>query len=198
MLIRRNMKMKYYIKNMVSLRCKMAVREELEKINQHHAIIELGHIQIKKCLSNLKRNELKLALLKSGLELMDDQNAVLVEKIKMTIIEMVHYEDELPKGKKSVYISRKLNHDYNHLARLFSEVNSTSIEHYFITQKIERIKELIIYDELSLSEIAFKLHYSSVSHLCKQFKKATGLTPTFFKSLNHKMERPERAEGLQS
>jgi AraC-like DNA-binding protein len=178
--------MKLYIKNMVSLRCKMVVRSELEKMQLKHAIIELGEVEIMENLSGKKRDQLKAALLKSGLELMDDQRAILVEKIKNIIVEMIHYTDELPKVNFSEYLSKKLNQNYSHLANLFSEVKGITIEHFIIIHKIERVKELIIYDELNLTEIAYKLHYSSVAHLSTQFKKVTGLTPSFFKSLKNK------------
>src|ERR1022692_597967 len=156
--------MKLYIKNMVSLRCKMVVRSELEKMKLKHAIVELGEVEIMDDLSPKKHDQLKDALQKSGLELMDDERAILVERIKNVIVEMVHYTDEMPKVNFSVYLSKKLNQNYSHLANLFSEVKGTTIEHFIIMHKIERVKELIIYDELSLGEIADKLHYSSVAH----------------------------------
>jgi AraC-like DNA-binding protein len=179
--------MKLHIKYMVSIRCKMIVKQELDKLGLKHGAVELGEVNVINKITPKKREQLRAALLKSGLELMEDQKAILVEKIKNVIVEMVHYEDELPhKEKKSVYISEKLNHDYTYLANLFSEATGVTIEHYILLHKIERAKELIIYDELTLSEIAYKLNYSSVAHLSNQFKKITGLTPTFFKSLKHK------------
>lgn len=171
---------------MVSLRCKMVVRAELEKMKLKHAIVELGEVEIMEDLSAKRHDQLKANLLRSGLELMDDQRAILVEKIKNIIVEMVHYTDELPKVNFSDYLSQKLIQDYGHLASLFSEVKGITIEHFIILHKIERVKELIIYDELNLTEIAYKLHYSSVAHLSTQFKKVTGLTPSFFRSLKHK------------
>ena len=171
---------------MVSLRCKMLVKAELEKLNLKHLIVELGEVEIMNELSSETYLELKRNLLQSGLELMDDQRAILVEKIKNIIIELVHYTDEIPKLSFSDYLSEKLNHNYSYLSNLFSEVKGTTIEHFIIIHKIERVKELIIYDELNLSEIAYKLHYSSVAHLSTQFKKITGLTPSFFKSLKNK------------
>ena len=171
---------------MVSLRCKMLVKAELEKLNLKHLIVELGEVEIMNELSTETYVELKRNLLQSGLELMDDQRAILVEKIKNIIIELVHYTDEIPKLSFSDYLSEKLNHNYSYLSNLFSEVKGTTIEHFIIIHKIERVKELIIYDELNLSEIAYKLHYSSVAHLSTQFKKITGLTPSFFKSLKNK------------
>ena len=178
--------MKLYIKNMVSLRCKMLVKAELKKINLKHSIVELGEVEIMYELSAETYEELKRNLHQSGLELMDNQRAILVEKIKNIIIELVHYTDEIPKLSFSDYLSEKLNHNYSYLSNLFSEVKGTTIEHFIIIHKIERVKELIIYDELNLSEIANKLHYSSVAHLSTQFKKITGLTPSFFKSLKIK------------
>ena len=171
---------------MVSLRCKMLVKAELKKINLKHSIVELGEVEIMYELSAETYEELKRNLHQSGLELMDNQRAILVEKIKNIIIELVHYTDEIPKLSFSDYLSEKLNHNYSYLSNLFSEVKGTTIEHFIIIHKIERVKELIIYDELNLSEIANKLHYSSVAHLSTQFKKITGLTPSFFKSLKIK------------
>lgn len=178
--------MKLFIKYMVSMRCKMLVKEELQVLGLHFANIELGTVDIMEDITREQRQQLKTALLKSGLELMEDKKAILVEKIQNVIVEMVHYEDEFPKTNFSDYLSEKLNHDYTYLANLFSETKGITIEHSIILHKIERVKELIIYDELNLSEIAWKLHYSSVAHLSHQFKKITGLTPSFFKSLKHK------------
>jgi AraC-like DNA-binding protein len=178
--------MKLFIKYMVSMRCKMLVKEELQVLGLHFANIELGTVDIMEDITREQRQQLKTALLKSGLELMEDKKAILVEKIQNVIVEMVHYEDELPKMNFSDYLSEKLNHDYTYLANLFSETKGITIEHSIILHKIERVKELIIYDELNLSEIAWKLHYSSVAHLSHQFKKITGLTPSFFKSLKQK------------
>jgi len=168
----------------------MVVRAELEKMKLMHTHVELGEVEIMDNLSAAKYDELKAALFKSGLELMDDERAILIERIKNVIVEMVHYADELPKVKFSVYLSEKLKQDYQQLANLFSEVKGITIEHYIIIHKIERVKELIIYDELSLGEIAYQLHYSSVAHLSAQFKKMTGLTPSFFKKLKHKKRIP--------
>jgi AraC-like DNA-binding protein len=179
-------KMKLYIKYMVSIRCKMVVKSELKKLGLHYANVDLGTVEIMEDITQEQREKLKSSLLKSGLELMDDKKAILLEKIQNVIVEMVHYEDELPKVNFSDYLSEKLNYDYTYLANLFSETKGITIEHFIILHKIERVKELIIYDELNLSEIAWKLHYSSVAHLSNQFKKITGLTPSYFKSLKHK------------
>jgi AraC-like DNA-binding protein len=171
---------------MVSLRCKMIVKSELQKLGLHYILVDLGEVEIKEDITEEQHDQLKAGLLKSGLELMDDKKAILIEKIKNVIVEMVHYTDELPKVKKSVYISEKLDYDYTYLSGIFAEATGITIEHFIIAHKIERAKELIIYDELNLSEIAYKLNYNSVSHLSAQFKKVTGLTPSFFKSLKNK------------
>jgi AraC-like DNA-binding protein len=164
----------------------MIVKAELGKMGISFGSVELGVAEIKQDITPEQHNQLNIALLKSGLELMDDKKAVLIEKIKNVIIEMVHYSDELPKIKKSVYLSEKLGHNYTYLANIFSEATGTTIEQYIITHKIEKVKELLLYNELNLTEISYKLNYSSVAHLSTQFKKATGLTPSFFKKLKDK------------
>jgi AraC-like DNA-binding protein len=171
---------------MVSIRCKMLVKTELDKLGLHYIAVSLGEVDILEDITVAQRAIIKAALLKSGLELLDDKKAILIERIKGVIIEMIHYSDELPKTNFSDYLSEKLQYDYTYLANLFSETEATTIEHYIIINKIERVKELIIYDELNLTEIAWKLHYSSVAHLSHQFKKITGLTPSYFKSLKNK------------
>jgi len=178
--------MRLYIKYMVSIRCKMVVKEELNKLKIPYVIVDLGTVDLMDDLSAMQHNNLKNALLKSGLELMDDKKSVLIEKIKNVIIEMVHYTDELPKLNYSDYISEKLNQDYTHISKIFSEVKGITIEQFIIAHKIERVKELILYDELNLTQISYMLNYSSVSHLSRQFKKVTGLTPSFFKQLKDK------------
>ena len=170
---------------MVSLRCKMLVKSELEKLGIGYKNVDLGEAELEDPISNEQQEELKAVLAKSGLELMDDKKAMLVEKIKRVIIEMVHYADEFPETNFSDFLSEKLNHNYTYLSNLFSEVKGITIEHYIILHKIEKVKELIIYDELSLTEIAYKMNYSSVAHLSNQFKKITGLTPTFFKKMKN-------------
>jgi AraC-like DNA-binding protein len=171
---------------MVSLRCKMVVKEELRRLGINYLNITLGQVELFEKITPLQQEQFRDALKLSGLELMDDKKSVLIEKIKDVIIEMVHYEEELPKVNFSEYLSEKLDYNYTYLANLFSETEGITIEHYIIIHKIERVKELIIYDELNLTEIAWKLHYSSVAHLSHQFKKVTGLTPSFFKSLKDK------------
>lgn len=186
--------MRIFIQHMVSLRCKLMVKSVLENLGIDYVMIELGEVEIKKTLSEKELERLKAALHVSGLELMDDKNAILVEKIKNVIIEMVHYEDELPYTKFSDYLSDKLKIDYKVLSNIFSKVKGITIEHYIVLHKIEKVKELLIYDELSVKEIAVRLHYSSAAHLCNQFKKVTGLTPTFFKSIKDK--RRQHLEDL--
>jgi AraC-like DNA-binding protein len=175
---------------MVSNRCKMAVKEELRKLNLHFILVDLGEIEI---MENLSKDELELfriGLISTGLELMDDKKAVLIEKIKNVIIEMVHHSYEVLKVNFSDYLSEKLHHDYTYLANLFSEVQGTTIEQFIISHKIERIKELIIYGELNITEIAWKMNYSSVAHLSNQFKKMTGLSPSHFRNLKDKRRTP--------
>src|SRR5436190_16451616 len=151
--------MKLYIKSMVSNRCKMAVKEELKKLGLHFIVVDLGEVEIMENISMEQREALKTALLTSGLELMDDRRSVLIEKIKNVIIEMVHHTEETINVNFSHFLSEKLNHDYTYLANLFSEVQGTTIEQFIISHKIERIKELIIYGELNITEIAWKMNY---------------------------------------
>jgi len=168
----------------------MLVKSELERLCLPYKTVELGEVELEDVISEEKREELKQALLPSGLVLMEDKKSILVEKIKTVIIEMIHYTDELPKVNFSVYIAEKLNLNYTYLANLFADVKGTTIEQFIIIHKIERVKELIIYDELSLTEIAAHMQYSSVAHLSKQFKKITGLTPSYFKQLKNKRRNP--------
>jgi AraC-like DNA-binding protein len=168
------------------MRCKMVVKDELKKLGLHFILVDMGTAELMEDITSEQREQLRISLLKSGLEMMDDKKAVLIEKIKNVIIEMVHYSDELPKINFSDYLSEKLKYDYTYLANLFSEVQGTTIEKYIISHKIERVKELIIYDEMNLTEIAWIMHYSSVAHLSNQFKKITGLTPSHFKKLKDK------------
>lgn len=162
------------------------VKEELKNLGLHYVIVDLGTVEILEDITTAQREELKKNLLRSGLELLEDNRSILIERIKNVITEMVHYSDELPKVNYSDYISEKLNHDYTYLSNLFSEVKGITIQQYIINHKIERVKELLLYDELNLTEISYKLNYSSVAHLSNQFKKVTGLTPTFFKKLKQK------------
>jgi len=167
----------------------MLVKEELKKLGLHY-IVDMGEADIMEDITAEQREQIRKALLSSGLELMDDKRSMLIEKIKNIIIEMVHYTDELPKINFSDYLSEKLNYDYTYMANLFSEVQGTTIEKFIITHKIERVKELIIYDEVNLTEIAWMMHYSSVAHLSNQFKKVTGFSPSHFKQLKNKRRSP--------
>jgi AraC-like DNA-binding protein len=186
--------MKLYIKYMVSLRCKMVVRDELKKLGLEYVVLDLGMVEILEDVSKEQREQLKLNLLKSGLELLDDKKSILIEKIKSVIVEMIHYSDELPKVNFSDYISEKLNYDYTYLANIFSEVKGITIQQYIIIHKIEKVKELLLYNELNLTEISYKLQYSSVAHLSNQFKKVTGLSPSYYKQL--KQKRQNNLENL--
>ena len=175
---------------MVSNRCKMVVKEVLKEMGLHFIVVDLGEIEIMEDISDEQRNQLKMSLAEAELELMDDKKAILIEKIKNVITEMVHYSEDLPKINYSDFIAEKLNHDYTYLSNIFSEVKGITIQQFIIVHKIERIKELIIYDELNMTEIAFKMNYSSVAHLSNQFKKITGLTPSHFKQLKDKRRSP--------
>lgn len=186
--------MKLYIKYMVSLRCKMIVKEELKKLGLKHIIIDLGMVEIMEDITEAQREQLKARLLRSGLELLDNKKSILIEKVKNVITEMVHYSDELPKQNYSDYIAEKLDYDYTYLANIFSEVKGMTIQQFIIIHKIERVKELLLYDELNLTEISYKLHYSSVAHLSKQFKKITGLSPSFYKQM--KQQRKGNLENM--
>lgn len=183
-----------YIKYMVSLRCKMMVKEELKKLGLHYVIVDLGVVEILEDINPEQFELLKQNLARSGLELLDDKKSILIERIKNVIVEMVHYTDELPKVNYSDYISEKLHHDYTYLSNIFSEVKGITIQQYIIIHKIERVKELLLYDELNLTEIAYMLNYSSVAHLSNQFKKVTGLTPSYFKQL--KQKRKQNLENI--
>jgi AraC-like DNA-binding protein len=174
---------------MVCIRCKMAVISELERLGLNYTSVELGEVEIKGEISAEQRISLDAGLKKSGLELMDNRKSTLIDKTKILIIELIHYSDYPLKINLSEYLSSKLNYDYAYLANLFSEVQGTTIEHFYIFHKIERVKELLVYDELNLKEIAFRLNYSSVAHLSNQFKKVTSLTPSHFKQLKHKRSK---------
>ncbi|MCS4300869.1 AraC family transcriptional regulator [Chryseobacterium sp. BIGb0232] len=178
--------MKLYIKYMVSLRCKMVVHQELERLGIKNAIVDLGTVELLDDISVELRQLLKENLLKTGLEVLDNKKSILIEKIKNVVIEMIHYSDELPKENFSDYISEKLGYDYTYLANTFSEVKGMTLQHFIIINKVEKVKELLLYDELNLTEISYKLNYSSVAHLSNQFKKITGLSPSFYKQLKQR------------
>lgn len=175
--------MKLYIKYMVSHCCKLMVKEELKKLGLRITTIELGELEIEGEITEKQLEQIKSALLKNGHEVLEDKKSIQIEKIKNAIIEMIHYSDEPLEIKYSVYISEKLECDYTYISNLFSEITGSTLQQFIIVHKIERAKELIIYNELSIKEISFKLHYSSVPHFSNQFKKITGLSPIFFKSL---------------
>jgi PAS domain S-box-containing protein len=175
---------------MVSNRCKITVKEELKKLGLHFIVVDLGEVDIMENISDDQREQLRLALLTSGLELIDDNKAVLIEKVKTTIIDMVHHSEGMTKQNLSDYLSQKLDYDYTYMSNLFSEVQGITIVQFLISHKIELIKELMIYGELSISQIAWKMNYSSVSHLSNQFKKVTGYSPSHFKMLKEKRRNP--------
>ncbi|MBW8523763.1 AraC family transcriptional regulator [Chryseobacterium chendengshani] len=181
--------MKLYIKYMVSLRCKMVVRDALEELKIRYSSLELGLVETCEKTSEKKRLKLSEILKKSGLVLLEDKKSILIEKIKTVVIEMIHYADEIPQQNFSDFLSQKLGYDYTYLANMFSEVKGITIQHFIILHKVERIKELLLYDELNLSEISYQLNYSSVAHLSNQFKKITGLTPSYFKKLGKKRKQ---------
>ena len=179
-----------FIKNMVCNRCIMVVQNELDKLGLDVKSIKLGEVVLGKEISAEQRMKLQEAFSPLGFEVIDDKKSRIIEKIKNTIIELVHHQENEAKTNLSDVLSSKLNHDYNYLSNLFSEVEGTTIEKYFIAQKVEKVKELLVYDELSLSEIANRLNYSSVAYLSNQFKKVTGLTPSHFKQIREEKRKP--------
>lgn len=181
--------MKLYIRNMVCGRCKMVVKSELEKLGLHPLSIELGEVEIKESSIDKIRAELLHNLQSLGFDLIDDKKSKTIEKIKNLIIDLVQNKNNQISTNLSDYLSEALRQDYSTLSNLFSEVESTTIEKYFINQKIEKVKELLMYDEMTLNEIAFLLNYSSVAHLSNQFKKITGFSPSYFKKLKDKKRR---------
>lgn len=184
--------MKLYIKNMVCSRCKMAVKAQLENKGFHPLWVNLGEADIEEDLSKDQLLQLDASLKTLGFELIDNKKSQTIEKIKNTIITLVHHSDNETKLNLSAFITSKIHQDYNYLSSLFSDVEGTTIEKYYINQRIEKVKELLVYDELSLSEIAHRLNYSSVAYLSNQFKKITGFTPSYFRSLKeHKRKNIE-------
>ncbi|MBK7681806.1 MAG: helix-turn-helix transcriptional regulator [Bacteroidia bacterium] len=180
---------------MISNHCKLTVREELKKLGLHFVMLDLGEVELMEDLSAEQLEQLKTALLNSGFELMDNKRAILIEKIKNTIIELVHHTEATIKTNFSDFLSKKLEYDYTYMANLFSEVQGSTIEQFIISHKVERIKELIIYGELNMTEIAWNMNYSSVAHLSNQFKKITGLSPTHFKKMKGKRRSPVEELG---
>ncbi|GET28415.1 AraC family transcriptional regulator [Prolixibacter sp. SD074] len=182
--------MKIYIKNMVCDRCKLAIKNQLNDLKLDPISVELGEVDFgQKELSTEQMKQIKTHIEPLGFELLDDKNSKLVEKIKTLIIELVHQNNEPIQIRLSEYIRAHLNYDYHYLSNLFSSIEGTTIEHYYIEQKIEKVKELLVYNELTLSEIAYRMGYSSVAHLSGQFKKITDLTPTHFKKLKDVRQR---------
>ena len=179
-----------YIKNMVCNRCIMTVEKDLEDLSIPFKNIRLGEVELNEPIGGDKKRKLSKLLHAQGFELLEDKTAALIERIKTLIIEMVHYSDSPPKTKYSVYIAENVHHDYNYLSTLFSAVTGLTIEKFIILQKIERIKELLYYNEMNLNEITYKLGYSSVQHLSNQFKKETGMSPTHYKKLKKNLRKP--------
>lgn len=182
--------MTLFIKNMVCNRCVLVVKQELDRLGLPVEDVQLGEIQLAKEITSNERAQIEQALTPLGFELIDDKKSLLIEKIKAIIIELVHHQDSDIKQNLSDVLSSKLEQDYNYLSGLFSAIEGTTIEKYFIAQKIERVKELLVYGELSLSEIAYHLNYSSVAYLSNQFKKVTGLTPSHFKKVGENRRKP--------
>lgn len=186
--------MKLHIKNMVSDRCKMLVKSELEKLELHYIFVDLGMVEFMETLSPEQLTQLNIELKKSGLSLINDQKDILIERIKNVIIELIHYSEKQIKTNFSDYLSETLNYDYTYLANIFSRSQGISIEQFLLTHRIEKIKELLVYGEFNITEIADKLHYSSVAHMSNQFKKMTGLTPSRYKHL--KLNRRTALENV--
>jgi len=174
---------------MVCNRCKMMVKSELEKAGFHPLKVELGEVELKEELNDLQKQQLDSTLQQLGFELIDDRKSRLIEKVKNLIVDLVHYKNNELKTNLSEYLSSHLHHDYTYITNLFTQVEGTTIEQFFIAQKIEKVKELLVYDELTLSEISYRLNYSSVAYLSSQFKKVTGLTPSHFKQLKDKKRK---------
>jgi AraC-like DNA-binding protein len=186
MLVVPEVKVKLFIKYMVSLRCKLVVMQELKKLGIRYVVVDLGVAEIFEDITSEQRELLKVNLQKSGLELLDDKRSIIIERIQNVVVEMIHYAEELPKSNYSVHISEKMGYDYTYLSNMFAEVKGITLQNYIIMHKVEMAKELILYNELNLTEISQLLQYSSVAHLSNQFKKITGLTPSFYKQLKKK------------
>lgn len=185
------MKSTLHIRNMVCNRCIKVVKDEFEKLDLEIDTIELGKVSISSPLNASKLSEIKEVLDSNGFELIDDKKSKLIDRIKTLIIEMTHYDKEVSASiNSSEFISKEVGYDYSYLSNLFSSVEGITIEKYIINQKIEKVKELLVYDELSLKQISYQMEYSSVQHLSNQFKKITGLTPSHFKKLKENKRKP--------
>ncbi len=174
--------MKLIIKNMICERCKVLVREELERLGFYNVRVKIGEVELDEKLSLAQYDEFKYNIQQYGLQLVEDKKRILIERVKNAILEMINNPEDTPKTKFSCYLSALLDHDYTYIANLFSDHEGITIEQYVIANKIERVKEMILYDDLTITEIAYRLHYSSVAHLSNQFKKITGLPPSLFKA----------------
>lgn len=181
---------KLYIKNMVCDRCRMVVRQEMDKLHIDYTNVELGEVSLASPPTTEELSLLARELKRNGFELIEDKGKRTISAIKTAILDYIRDTSGPRKFNFSDYLSSKLNKDYSSLSKLFSEVEGTTIEKYLILQKIERVKELLVYDEMNLSEIAHALHYSSVQHLSNQFKKITGLTPSHFKKIGDNRRKP--------
>jgi len=175
--------MKIYIKNMVCNRCKMVVKSELEQLGLFPLAVELGEVTLKNDLTEEDKKRVNDRFIELGFELIDDKKSRLIERVKNLVVELVHHSEENLNMNVSEYLVQHIPVEYKYLSNLFSEVEGTTIEKFYIAQRIERVKELLVYDELSLSQIADQMGYSSVAYLSTQFKKVVGLTPSHFKSV---------------
>jgi AraC-like DNA-binding protein len=178
-------KMTIYIKNMACLHCQLVVKSELEKLGVNKAVVNQGEVRITQEMSPFKKEQLNLALKRSGFELMDPRKVAIVKRIRNIVDEMVHYSEDQMKSILPGYLSKKLRYDYEYLAELFSEVYNTTIEKYFVLSKIEKVKELIVYYRLNLTEVSYQLNYNSVAHLTNQFKEVTGISPCNFLKIKY-------------
>lgn len=172
--------MRLFIKHMVSLRCKVVVKQELERLGLRPVMVDLGVAEVNGEISKEIKEKLRANLSKLGLELLDEKTSIITEQIKGVVIEMIHHSDDKPKVNYSDYISEKLNYDYTYLSNVFSKVKGITIQQFIIMNKIERIKELLVYNEMNLTEISYMMNYSSVAHLSHQFKKNTGFSPSCY------------------
>jgi AraC-like DNA-binding protein len=175
--------MKLFIKNMISVTAKTRALAVMKSLGLHPVVADIGEVEIPDIVSSKKYDLLRRALRREDFEVVNDKETILVEKIRYVVIEMIHYTEEFPETNFSDYISTKLHLDYTHLSRCFSRTNNITIQQFIIAQKIERVKNLLLYADMTLSEIAWKLQYSSTSHLSSQFKKVTGLSPSDYKKM---------------